>query len=174
MMRSMKQAVLGGAAGFVMACTLTPTDVLAASPSLLSSLHQQLVADLKECTGRHGYDPNQTVGVAENALAPNERPWRQCAYEAVRAYAEEHPSLGGLYTQLISEDITMTAAIQQGTLTRSERRARIEALLIQIRVAEDSQIEAANNQGQGGQNPSWSHQERDQLRNIVEGVRGFN
>ena len=174
MMRSMKRVVLGGAAGVVMACTSIPTDVLAASPSLLSSLHQQLVADLKACTGRHGYDPNQTAGMAENALAPNELPWRQCAYEAVRAYAEEHPSLGGLYTQLINEDITMTAAIQQGTLTRSERRARIEALLTQIRVAEDSQIEAANNQGQGGQNPSWSHQERDQLRNIVEGVRGFN
>ena len=174
MMRSMKQVVLGGAAGFVMACTLTPTDVLAASPSLLSSLHQQLVAGLKACTGRHGYDPNQTVGVAENALAPNELPWRQCAYEAVRAYAEEHPSLGGLYTQLINEDITMTAAIQQGTLTRSERRARIETLLTQIRAAENSQIEAADNQGQGGQNPSWSHQERDQLSNVSEGVGGFN
>ena len=174
MMRSMKQVVLGGAAGFVMACTLTPTDVLAASPSLLSSLHQQLVAGLTACTGRHGYDPNQTVGVAENALAPNELPWRQCAYEVVRAYAEEHPSLGGLYTQLINEDITMTAAIQQGTLTRSERRARIETLLTQIRAAENSQIEAADNQGQGGQNPSWSHQERDQLSNVSEGVGGFN
>jgi len=174
MMRSMKQVVLAGTAGFVMACTSIPTDVLAASPSLLSLLHQELVADLKVCTGRFGYDPNQTAGVAENALAPNELPWRQCAYEAVRAYAQEHPSLSGLYTQLINEDITMTTAIQQGTLTRSERRARIEALLTQIRVAEDSQIEAADNQGQGGQNPSWSHQERDQLRNVVEGVRGFN
>jgi hypothetical protein len=157
-----------------MACASEPTDALAASPSLLSLLHQQLVAALKDCTGRYGSDPNQTAGVAENALAPNEHPWRECAYEAVRAYAQEHPSLGGLYTQLINEDITMTTAIQQGTLTRSERRARLEALLTQIRVAEDSQIEAADNQGQGGQNPSWSHQERDQLRNVVEGVRGFN
>ena len=174
MMRSMRRVVLAGTAGFVMACTSTPRDALAASPSSLSLLHQQLVAALKECTGRYGYDPDQTAGVAENALAPNELPWRQCAYEAVRAYAQEHPSLGGLYTQLINEDITMTTAIQQGTLTRSERRARLEALLTQIRVAEDSQIEAADNQGQGGQNPSWSHQERDQLRNVVEGVRGFN
>lgn len=174
MMRSMKRVALAGTAGFVMACTSSPTDVLAASPSLLSLLKQQLVADLKVCTGRYGYDPNETAGVAENALAPNEIPWRQCAYEAVRAYAQEHPSLSGLYTQLINEDITMTTAIQQGTLTRSERRARIEALLTQIRVAEDSQIEAADNQGPGGQNPSWSHQERNQLRNVVEGVRGFN
>jgi len=174
MMRSMKQAVLVGAAGVVMACTFTPTDALAASPSLLSLLHQQLVADLKECTGRYGYDPDQTAAVAQNALAPNELPWRQCAYEAVRAYAKEHRSLSGLYSQLINEDIMMTTAIQQGTMTRSERRARIEALLTQIRVAEDSEIEAADNRGQGGQDPSWSHQERDQLRNIADGVRGFN
>ena len=173
MMRSMKQVVLAGTAGFVMACTSAPADSLAAS-SPLSLLRQQLVAELNECTARYGYDPDQTAGVAENALAQNELPWRQCAYEAVRAYAQEHPSLGGLYTQLINEDITMTTAIQQGTLTRSERRARIEALLTQIRVAEDSQIEAADNQGPGGQNPSWSHQERDQLRNVVEGVRGLN
>ena len=45
-------------------------------------------------------DPNQTAGVAENALAPNELAWRQCAYEAVRAYAEEHPSLGALHAAM--------------------------------------------------------------------------
>jgi hypothetical protein len=173
MMRSMKQVVLVGAVGVVVVCTSAPTDALAASPSLVSLLHKQLVAALSECTGRYGYDPDQTAGVAENALAPNELPWRQCAYEAVRAYAKEHPSLGGLYTQLINEDITMTTAIQQGTLTRSERRARIEALLTQIRAAEDSQIEAADNQGKGGQNPNWSSQERNQLSNVVAGVGGF-
>jgi len=37
-------------------------------------------------------DGEQAVGVAENALAPNELPWRQCGYDAVRTYAEGHPS----------------------------------------------------------------------------------
>src|SRR5262245_16450439 len=173
MMRRMKHLVLLGTVGVVIASTST-ADALAASPSLLSLLHQQLVSALKQCTGKYGYDPNQTAGVAENALAPNELQWRQCAYEAVRAYAEAHPSLADLYTQLINEDITMTTAIQQGTLTRSERRARIEALLIQIRTAEYRQIELTDNQGQGGQNPGWSHQERERLSSLVEGVGGFN
>ena len=92
MKRNMKQMALVGAVGAVMACTSTPTDALAASPSLLSLLHQELVTELKECTGRYGYDPSQTARVAENALAPNELPWRQCANEAVRAYAKERPS----------------------------------------------------------------------------------
>jgi hypothetical protein len=174
MKRIMKQMVLVGAVSVVMACTSMPTDALAASPSLLSLLHQELVAELQECTGRYGYDPNQTAEVAENALAPNELPWRQCAYEAVRAYAKERPSLDDLYANLITEDTTMTTAIQQGTLTRSERRARLEALLTEIRVAEDFQITETDNQGKGGQNPAWSSQERNQLNNVDEGLGGFN
>ena len=166
MMHSMKQVVLVGAMGIVIACTSTPTDSLAAS-SALSLLRQQLVAELNECTHKYGYHPDQTAGVAENALAPNELPWRQCAYDAVRAYANEHPSLSGLYTQLIDEDIAMTAQIQQGTLTRSGRRARIEALLAEIRAAEDFQISAAD------QNPSWSNQERSQLGTVAASVHGF-
>jgi hypothetical protein len=170
MMRSIKQVVLVGAVGIVIGCTSMPRDTLAASPSLLSLLHEQLVAALKECTGKYGYDPDQTAGVAENALAPNELPWRQCAYDAVRAYAQEHSSLGGLYTQLINEDITMTTAIQQGTLTRSERRAKIEALLTEIQAAENFQIDAADQQGKGGQNPSWSNQERNQVNYVAEAL----
>src|SRR5262249_47003480 len=174
MMQSMKRTVLVGAVGVLMACTSMPTDTFAAPPSLLSLLRQQLVAALKECTGKKGYDPDQTAGIAENVLAPNELPWRQCAYEAVRAYAKEHSSLSDLYTQLINEDVAMTTAIQQGTLTRSERRARIEALLTQLRAAEDFQIQASDDQGKGGQDPSWSHQQRDQLRNLVEVVDDFH
>src|SRR5262249_121401 len=174
MMQSMKRAVLVGAVGVVMACTSMPTGALAAPPSVLSLLRQQLVAALKECTGTYGYDPDQTAGIAENALAPNELSWRQCAYDAVRAYAKEHPSLDDLYTELINQDIAMTSAIQQGTLTRSERRARIEALLAQIRAAEDFQIQAADNQGKGGQDPRWLHQERNQLTELAEGVDGFH
>jgi hypothetical protein len=135
---------------------------------------QQLVVALDQCTRAHGYDPNQTAGVAENALAANELPWRECAYDAVRSYAEGKPSLGGLYAQLINEDIEMTTAIQEGSLTRSQRRARIETLLGQIRAAEDAQIQAAAKQGSGGQNPALLHQGREQLNNVDEGLQGLH
>jgi hypothetical protein len=144
MIHSMKQSMLVGAMGLI-AWASTPTDSVAAS-SASSLLRQQLVAELNECTGRYGYDPDQTAGLPENALAP---------------------------TQLIDEDVAMTAKIQQGTLTRSERRARIEELLTEIRAAEDFQISASDNQGKGGQNPSWSSQERNQLGIAVAGVQGF-
>jgi hypothetical protein len=170
----MKRLVIVGSIAVVVICSSTPTDALAASPSLVSLLQKQLVAALKDCTGRYVYDPEQTAGVAENALAPNELPWRRCAYDAVRTYAEAHPSLDKLYMQLITEDIAMTKGIQDGTLTRSQRRARIEELLVEIRAAEDAQNQVADRQGRGGQNPVESAQRQDQLGRVVASIQGFN
>jgi hypothetical protein len=124
----------------------------------------KLVADLRQCTQAHGYDPANSTGVAENALAPQELPWRQCAYDAVRVYEQSNPALRGMYDQLIDEDVSMTTAIQQGTMTRSQRRARIESLVAQIKAAEEGQVKAATTE---------QARQDDQLRNVVEGVRGF-
>jgi hypothetical protein len=167
MMRGMK-VIIAGTVVILTACTSAPTTN---APPMS---RQQLRAELNQCTQTHGYDPKHTVGVAENAIAANELPWRQCAYEAVRTYAKGNPSLNDLYAQLISEDIEMTAAIQQGSLTRSERRTRIEELVAEIRAAEDFQIHAADSQGSGGQNPNQAQQERNQLDIVIASMRGFN
>ena len=155
-------AVAGMLAALVACSSQAPRSYAAESP--LIGARDKLVADLQQCTKAHGYDPAKTAGVAENALAPQELPWRQCAYDAVRAYQQSNPPLRGRYEQLIAEDISMTTAIQQGTMTRSQRRARIESLVAQIKAAEQEEVNAATAQ-QSRQN--------DQLRNIVQGVRGF-
>jgi hypothetical protein len=124
----------------------------------------RLIADIHQCSQRSGYDPAHVQGVAENALAPQELPWRQCAYDAVRAYEQANPALSSRYEQLIAEDIQMTTAIQQGSLTRSERRTRIEALLAQIRSAEEAQANAAAVE---------QARQMEQIRNVVDSARGF-
>jgi hypothetical protein len=134
------------------------------SQSPLSAARQQLVADLGQCTNTFGYDPKNVAGVAENQLAPNELQWRQCAYDAVRTYGGSHPSLTGRYEQLINEDITMTNAIQAGTMTRSQRRQRIEELIAQIKEAEEAQAQAAATE---------QAEEMDRVRQVVDGMRGF-
>ena len=50
----------------------------------LMQARERLSADLKQCTAEHGYDPENTASIPENALAPHELEWRQCAYSAVR------------------------------------------------------------------------------------------
>ena len=124
----------------------------------------RLIADIQQCSQRYGYDPAHVQGVAENALAPQELPWRQCAYDVVRTYEQANPTLSSRYEQLIAEDIQMTTAIQQGSLTRSERRTRIEALLAQIRSAEEEQAQAA---------AMDQARQMEQIRNVVDSARGF-
>jgi len=124
----------------------------------------KLVADIGQCSQRYGYDPRSATGIAENALAPQELPWRQCAYDAVRVYEQANPAMASRYEQLISEDIGMTTAIQQGSMTRSQRRARIEELIAQIKSAEEAQVQAAATE---------QERQMQQIRNVVDNVRGF-
>jgi hypothetical protein len=71
----------------------------------------------------------------------------------------------GQYDQLIAEDIAMTTAIQQGTMTRSQRRARIEGLIGQIKSAEEAQATATATE---------QARQMEQVRNVVESARGFS
>ncbi len=58
----------------------------------------------------------------------------------------------------------MTSEIQAGTMTRSQRRQRLEALVEQIKRAEESQAEAAAIEQQ---------QEMERVRQVVNSMRRF-
>ena len=146
----------------VTACESQSTTAGASSADVIAA-RDALIADLKQCTLKHGYDPF-AAGLPETALAPNELPWRQCAYDAAHRYGQAHPAVSARYEQLISEDLQMTTAIQQGTLTRSQRRIRVEQLIEQIKAAEDAQIKTA---------AAEQERQQEQLRNVVDGARGF-
>src|SRR5262249_35347317 len=65
-----------------------PPPSAAAAPAPLAQARQKLSADVQACSAQYAYDPNHVTGVAENALAPHELEWRQCAYNAVRTYSQ--------------------------------------------------------------------------------------
>jgi len=109
-------------------------------------------------------DPPNTTAIAENALAPHELESRQCAYDATQRYAHANPALASRYDQLITEDMQMTTAIQQGTMTRTKRRARDQKLIGQIKAAEEQQIQTTAMEQQ---------RQTEQVRNMVDGMRGF-
>jgi hypothetical protein len=58
----------------------------------------------------------------------------------------------------------MTTAIQQGTMTRTQRRARIQELVAQIKAAEEKEVQAAAVQ---------QELQAEQVRNVVDSMRGF-
>jgi hypothetical protein len=163
MLKNLRSLTLATAMiALVTACESQSTATSTSSDTVIAA-RDTFVADLKQCTLKHGYDPN-AAGLPENALAPNELPWRQCAYDAAHKYGQAHPAVSDRYEQLITEDLQMTSAIQQGTMTRSQRRTRVEQLIEQIKAAEDAQIRAAT---------SDQERQQQQLRNVVDGARGF-
>jgi hypothetical protein len=130
----------------------------------LTAARAKLTSDLEACTAAHGYDPTKATGIAENALAPGELEWRECAYTAARTYARANPAMRLDYELLITDDRSMTAAVQAGTLTRSERRAKLEARLADIRAREQQQLQATEDAAEA---------DHEQLTNTVETMRGF-
>lgn len=156
--------IVGSLSGILLAGCTNDTASTTALQSPVIAAREELQANIHQCTATYGYNPDKVSGVAEHSLAPNELQWRQCAYDAVRTYTRANPTLMSNYDQLVAEDISMTTAIQQGTMTRSQRRARIEELLTQIRDAENQQIQA---------DAAMQEQQNQQVRNVVEDMRGF-
>jgi hypothetical protein len=158
-MKIPRVALLAAAMLFVVASCESQNTAKTTSESRVIAARDKLVADLQQCTRTNSYDP-KAAGLPENALAPNELKWRQCAYDAVCNYELAHPSVRGMYDQLIAEDIQMTT----GNITRSQRRTRIEQLVGQIKAAEDAEVRAAEVE---------QARQQEQLRNVVDSARGF-
>jgi hypothetical protein len=133
-------------------------------PDLINVVVSRSAADVRACSSQYAYDPTNTTAIAENALAPHELEWRQCAYDAIQRYAQANPALASRYDQLITEDMQMTTAIQQGTMTRTKRRARDQKLIGHIKAAEEQQIQTTVMEQQ---------RQTEQVRNMVDGMRGF-
>ena len=136
-------ALLGGAL-LVAACQQSRPVTEEASPIVQS--RERLDAALNECTRQHGYDPALADALGETELGDGELEWRECAYEALRVHAQAAPDLSDRYEAAISADKEMTRQIQQGTLTRSERRIRTEDMMDQIMTAEDVRIQTEEEQ----------------------------
>ena len=111
----------------VLACSTAPMSAQADETPLQQS-YAKFQTYLNECSKSIGVDPRTAKGVGEHQLLPKEREWRACAYEGIRALlvpTAKHPEL---YGQLIAEDQSMTNQIANGTMTRSQRAARLDQL----------------------------------------------
>ena len=107
------------------------------------SARTQIEQHLRQCTERHGYDPEAASNLGPHALGAGERQWRECVYQAVEQYLIPNTPTPEVYRRAIAEDREMTESVASGQMTRAERRARVQALLSEIdRQEELNRIEA--------------------------------
>jgi hypothetical protein len=136
----------------------------AAKADTLVDAREKLVAALTDCSSRYDYDP-EAPGLPENALAPNELEWRDCAYAAAREYTRVNTALAVDFTTLIDEDQRLTQAVADGQMTRTERRQRLQPLIEGIRQKEEEQIQSLE---------SDQARNLDLTRQVTEGLRGLH
>ena len=139
-------------------------DTAAAKADTLVDGREKLVAALKDCSGRYDYDP-EAAGLPENALAPNELEWRDCAYAAAREYTRVNTALAVDFTTLIDEDQRLTQAVAGGQMTRTERRQLLQPMIEGIRQKEEEQIQSLE---------SDQARNLDLTRQVTEGLRGLH
>jgi len=138
------------------ACTQKPSPTYDVSFIQLS--REQLSVDLDECTRLHKYDPEQADQLGEYEIGDGELEWRQCAYAALRKHSRSVPDMQTRYEDVIAADLEMTRQIQDGTLSRSERRIRTKEMMDQIATAEDIRIETEDQE----------RARQEQLRNLTD------
>lgn len=127
------------AAFFVATCFAAKNDATAYNPA---HFKQTVRSGMKSCSERFDYNPDAAIG--ETSLGKNERAWRACVYKIIEEKIIPKTRVPDMYKSLIAEDRAMTNAIQDGRLTRSQRRSRLEQLANEISAAEAAQIAASD------------------------------
>jgi hypothetical protein len=98
---------------------------------------QALEAKMGECTRIHGYDPAAAAAIPQHALGAGERAWRECVYAGIHVTLMGRSEAPEMYQQLIDTDRQMTDSVEQGALSRQERRQRLEEYVRNIRFSEE-------------------------------------
>lgn len=129
------------AGGFAMAltvlaaCAQPPSNEGSTRPSF-TELRSALDGHLAECTETYGLDPREQLGTGENELAVGEQEWLECAYQGIEAIMVPSTRFPDMYRQLIADSRSMTALVERGEMTRTQRQNVLQAAIVEIENAE--------------------------------------
>lgn len=132
----------------VAACALVgcvPPPPPGETPSRFGQMQQAVdayYARRDECKSLHGYNPDNPGDLGPHELAPTERAWAQCAYDAVRTTLMLETTQPRLYEAAMAEHRTMTDKVAAGVMTRAEREDRMFELRKEIREREIARVSA--------------------------------
>ena len=127
-------------AGIITACTVPAAQTGTGAKVYMEPAFKKFDAHLAECTRKTGYDRDNVAKLGKFEIAPGEDQWRECAYQGVKTIIIPQTRSPGLYTTLIQTHQILTDNVKNKVTTRNQRRARIEALVADIRRKEAEQL----------------------------------
>lgn len=126
-------------------------------------------AHLAACSASSGYDPDKAADLGTYEIAAGEAAWATCAYDGVDKILVPESRTPELYRDLVARHKDLTAQLRDRKVTRAERRALMETMVLKIqfleaRVLSDTELEALRES---------ATQDDDWVRRQVDSLRGF-
>jgi polyhydroxyalkanoate synthesis regulator phasin len=115
-----------------------------AEPVDFSAFHMRLAA----CSTQTDYYPEDTADLGPHELGRNEREWSACAYKGVEELVLPYTEFPEDYKAIMASHRQLTDQVESGTITREERRQRMQAMLAAIRTKEVEAADAARRQAE--------------------------
>ena len=137
--------------GPIVGCAQT-TEPTASGSAEMQQAVAAFEARFADCTKIHGYDPDNPGNLGPNELAPTERDWANCAYDALRATLMVWTTQPRHYDAIIAEHRIMTDKVESGLMTRTERKQQMQVLRDDLREKEIARISEESGSGQINQN----------------------
>jgi len=139
-MRIIRFLTFAFVAGILAGCATQPLG----EPTSRFGVMQQALDEFKlrreECKTTHGYNPENPGVLGPNEIAPTERAWANCAYDAVRSTLMLESTQPRLYEAIMAEHRTMTEKVAAGQMTRADREARMFELRKDLRQKEIARV----------------------------------
>ncbi len=92
---------------------------------------------LAACSDRFEYRP-ETANLGPHQLGTHERNWSQCVYNAIEDTIIPKSPIADMYRFLITQHQSYTDKVENGEVTRQQRRARMEQIVASIQRQEDA------------------------------------
>lgn len=135
-------------------------------------VRESMAAALRQCTIDYGYNPDQAGSLGPTQLGAGELDWRDCAYDALERVVEPNLQQPEALEALIEDDERLTEGIEDGTSTRAERAAVLQARLndMQARELQLYQQNAANLGAAQALDAATSDTEYQRIRNDIASI----
>ncbi len=133
-------------------CTEARQETETTGTTYMQQADARFHARFENCKKIHNYDPERPPQLGESDLAPTERAWQECVYDAVRKVLIPATSSPEIYESAIRSSQTLTNGIEKGTVTRSQRKEKMEQIIAEIEAQERSNaaVEAAGTMSDQG------------------------
>ena len=120
----------------ILSACAQPPDEGGSSRASFVELKSVLDSHLNGCAETYGFDPREPSGTGANELADGERERLECAYQGIEEIMVPGTTFAGMYRQLIADSRRMTDLVEQGGITRAQRRNVLQDAIFEIENAE--------------------------------------